>query len=67
MNYLPIGCRRRMSVAKAFGFSGMGEEGIVWSTNLNGVVHRFKVKGECTGKSKVKHLIKWIMIKSDWL
>jgi hypothetical protein len=27
MNYLPIGCRRRMSVAKAFGFSGMGERG----------------------------------------
>lgn len=32
-------------------------EGIVWSTNLNGNVHRFKVKGELhAGKSKVKTL-----------
>ena len=35
----------------------MISEGIVWSTNLNGNVHRFKVKGELhAGKSKVKTL-----------
>jgi hypothetical protein len=34
-----------------------GGEGIVWSTTLNGNVHRFKVKGELhAGKSKVKTL-----------
>lgn len=43
-------------VAKVFGFSGIGE-GIVWSCELNGVIHRFKVKGDKhAGKSKVKTL-----------
>jgi hypothetical protein len=31
-------------------------EGIVWSVNDNGVVHRFKVKGELHSSSKVKKL-----------
>jgi hypothetical protein len=43
-------------VAKAFGFSGIGE-GIVWSCEYQGVVHRFKCKGELhAGKSKVTTL-----------
>ena len=43
-------------VAKAFGFSGIGE-GIVWSCEYQGVVLRFKVKGQLhAGKSKVKIL-----------
>jgi len=45
-------------VAKAFGFSGVGE-GIVWTCEFNSVVHRFKCKGEKhAGKSKVKTLSK---------
>jgi hypothetical protein len=40
-----------MPVAKAFGFSGIG---IVWSVNVNGTIHRFKVKGELHSSSKVK-------------
>jgi len=45
-------------VAKAFGFSGVGE-GIVWACEFNGVVHRFKVKGSLhAAKSKVKTLSK---------
>jgi hypothetical protein len=42
-------------VAKAFGFSGVGE-GIVWTCEFKGVVHRFKVKGEKHSSSKVKTL-----------
>ena len=42
-------------VAKAFGFSGVGE-GVVWSCELKGVVHRFKVKGVKHSASKVKTL-----------
>ena len=34
----------------------MISEGIVWSTTLNGNVHRFKVKGERHSSSKVKTL-----------
>lgn len=37
----------------------MISEGVVWSCEYKGVVHRFKVKGELhAGKSKVKTLIK---------
>ncbi len=42
-------------VAKAFGFSGIGE-GVVWACEYKGVVHRFKVKGEKHSSSKVKTL-----------
>jgi hypothetical protein len=35
---------------------GMVGEGIVWSTEVKGVVHRFKVKGEKHSSSKVKTL-----------
>ena len=43
-------------VAKAFGFTGVGE-GVVWTCEVNGIVYRFKVKGELhAGKSKVKTL-----------
>jgi hypothetical protein len=42
-------------VAKAFGFEGVGE-GIVWSCEYKGTVHRFKVKGEKHSISKVKTL-----------
>lgn len=41
-------------VAKAFGVDGIGE-GIVFSVNLNGVINRWKIKGDKhAGKSKVK-------------
>lgn len=53
---LTTGVENECPVAKAFGFSGIGE-GIVWSTEVNGVVHRFKTKGDKhAGKSKVKTL-----------
>jgi len=43
-------------VAKSFGISeGLGE-GVVWSTEFKGSVHRFKVKGEKHSVSKVKTL-----------
>jgi len=42
-------------VAKAFGFSGIGE-GIVWTADWNGKQYRFKVKGEKHSSSKVKTL-----------
>jgi hypothetical protein len=58
LSELTIAVEEECPVAKAFGFSGIGE-GIVWSTTLNGNVHRFKVKGELhAGKSKVKTLNK---------
>jgi len=50
---LTLAVEQECPVGKAFGFSGIGE-GIVWSTELNGVVHRFKVKGEKHSSSKVK-------------
>ena len=55
LSELTIAVEEECPVAKAFGFSGIGE-GIVWSTNLNGNVHRFKVKGEKHSSSKVKTL-----------
>lgn len=55
---LTIKVEEECPVAKAFGFSGIGE-GIVWTADFKGVVHRFKVKGELhAGKSKVKTLNK---------
>ena len=50
-----MGVEAECPVAKAFGFSGIGE-GIVWTCNHKGVVHRFKVKGEKHSASKVKTL-----------
>lgn len=55
LSELTIAVEEECPVAKAFGFSGIGE-GIVWSCELNGVVHRFKVKGERHSSSKVKTL-----------
>lgn len=53
LSELTLAVEEECPVAKAFGFSGIGE-GIVWSTELNGVVYRFKCKGELhAGKSKV--------------
>ena len=55
---LTLAVEAECPVAKAFGFSGVGE-GIVWSCEYKGVVHRFKVKGDLhAGKSKVKMLSK---------
>lgn len=55
---LTIAVEEQCPVAKEFGEIGIGE-GIVWSIEFNGVVHRFKVKGELhAGKSKVKKLNK---------
>jgi hypothetical protein len=42
-------------VAKQLGFEGVGE-GVVWSTEYKGAIHRFKVKGEKHSVSKVKTL-----------
>tara|TARA_R110000782_G_scaffold54693_2_gene115742 strand:+ start:5563 stop:6621 length:1059 start_codon:yes stop_codon:yes gene_type:complete len=55
LSELTIAVEDECPVAKAFGFSGIGE-GIVWSTNVKGIVHRFKVKGEKHSSSKVKTL-----------
>lgn len=52
---LTIEVENECPVAKAFGESGIGE-GIVWSVEYKGVVHRFKVKGERHSSSKVKTL-----------
>ena len=58
LSELTIAVEEECPVAKAFGHSGIGE-GIVWSCEYQGVVHRFKVKGELhAGKSKVKTLNK---------
>lgn len=46
---------RECPVAKAFGFSGIGE-GVVWTADWNGKQYRFKVKGEKHSSSKVKTL-----------
>lgn len=43
-------------VAKAFGIENGVGEGIVWSCEYKGTVHRFKVKGEKHSVSKVKKL-----------
>ena len=55
LSELTIAVEEECPVAKAFGFSGIGE-GIVWSCEFKGVVHRFKVKGEKHSSSKVKTL-----------
>lgn len=52
---LTIAVEGECPVAKEFGEIGIGE-GIVWSIEFNGVVHRFKVKGEKHSSSKVKTL-----------
>lgn len=58
LSELTIAVEEECPVAKAFGFSGIGE-GIVWSCEYQDVVHRFKVKGELhAGKSKVPTLKK---------
>ena len=55
LSELTIAVEEECPVAKAFGFSGIGE-GIVWSTEVKGITHRFKVKGEKHSSSKVKTL-----------
>jgi len=55
LSELTIKVEEECPVAKAFGFSGIGE-GIVWSAEFKGVVNRFKVKGEKHSSSKVKTL-----------
>lgn len=52
---LTLAVEEECPVAKAFGFSGIGE-GIVWSCTDKNVVHRFKVKGEKHSSSKVTKL-----------
>lgn len=55
LSELTIAVETECPVAKAFGFSGIGE-GIVWACEYKGVVYRFKVKGEKHSASKVKTL-----------
>lgn len=55
LSELTIAVEEECPVGKAFGFSGVGE-GIVWTCEYKGVVHRFKVKGEKHSVSKVKTL-----------
>ena len=55
LSELTIAVEEECPVAKAFGFSGIGE-GIVWTAEFKGNVHRFKVKGEKHSSSKVKTL-----------
>jgi hypothetical protein len=55
LSELTLAVEEECPVAKAFGFSGVGE-GIVWSCEYKGVVHRFKIKGEKHSSSKVKTL-----------
>jgi len=55
LSELTIAVEEECPVAKAFGFSGVGE-GIVWTTEFKGVIYRFKVKGEKHSSSKVKTL-----------
>jgi hypothetical protein len=52
---MTIAVEEQCPVAKHFGAEGIGE-GIVWSCDFKGVVHRFKVKGEKHSYSKVKTL-----------
>lgn len=52
---LTIAVEDECPVGKAFGFEGTGE-GIVFSSEYKGVVHRFKSKGEKHSTSKVKVL-----------
>lgn len=46
---------RECPVAKSFGVSGVGE-GVVWTAQYKGKIHRFKVKGEKHSATKVKTL-----------
>lgn len=55
LSELTLAVEEECPVAKAFGFSGVGE-GIVWSCQVGNVVHRFKVKGVKHSSSKVKTL-----------
>jgi hypothetical protein len=55
LSELTIAVEEECPVAKAFGFSGIGE-GIVWACEYKDVVHRFKVKGEKHSASKVRTL-----------
>ena len=52
---LTIAVEEQCPVANHFGAVGIGE-GIVWTCEFKGVVHRFKVKGEKHSSSKVKTL-----------
>ena len=56
LSELTLAVEEECPVAKAFGFPNTIGEGIVWSANVNGVVHRFKCKGEKHSSSKVKTL-----------
>ena len=57
LNELALQVEAECPVAKAFGFPNTIGEGLVWSTDVNGVFYRFKVKGDKhAGKSKVKTL-----------
>jgi hypothetical protein len=55
LSELTLAIEEQCPVAKEFGFEGIGE-GIVWTAEFKGVVHRFKVKGEKHSSSKVKTL-----------
>lgn len=55
LSEITLAVEEECPVAKSFGFSGIGE-GVVWSCEYQGVVHRFKVKGEKHSSSKVKTL-----------
>ncbi len=55
LSELTIAVEEECPVAKAFGFSGIGE-GVVWSCEFQNVVHRFKTKGDKHSSSKVKTL-----------
>lgn len=55
LNELTLAIGDECPVGKAFGVSGIGE-GIVWSAEINGSVHRFKVKDERHSNSKVTTL-----------
>ena len=52
---LTIAVEEQCPVANHFGAVGIGE-GVVWTCEFKGVVHRFKVKGEKHSSSKVKTL-----------
>ncbi len=43
-------------ISKAFGIANGVGEGVVWSANFNGNIHRFKVKGEKHSVTRVRKL-----------
>jgi len=55
LSNLTLAVEEQCPVARAFRLEGIGE-GIVWTAEFKGVVHRFKVKGEKHSSSKVKTL-----------